>query len=165
MAPATLATVTNAPGLWAALTAEAGLRPVRRRDGTENYDTALEMTVREELKLGHGPMALALRRADVTLEALIGAVLGGLRPWAAMLQDILAMLEEAEAAHAGQVIGLSVQWSRLAPDLQASLEAFRRWSDQANAVVGRAVGPQWGDLNLWDPRLMDWADCLSFSIT
>lgn len=161
MAATTLVRVTDAPGLWSALLSQGGLHPVRRADGAENYDTALEAAVREELCLGPGGMVGAIRASGVSMEALLGAILLGFRPWAAMLQEILQMLEAAGAGHAGQTMELKVQWHRLSPQLRAQLWQFRRWTEQAQKAVALAGGPMWGELNLCDPRLrwspdVDW---------
>lgn len=150
----TLAKATTAVELWSAMVAHAGLRPHRRKDGTESYDSAFETSIRQTLRLGRAPMLTALRAANTSLEALLEALLRRLGPWAKMLRDILSMLEQAQAIHSGHTVELHVRWSRLSQGLVSDLNAFRRSVETVEAVVGRARGAQWGYLDLFDPRLV-----------
>jgi hypothetical protein len=142
--------VTTAAQLWEAFEAQAGLSLTPSRKGVPGYDAALAEGIRNTLRFGPGPIGPQLARAATPLEDLLNALLCELQPWSRMMREVLEILREASAQHAGAALELEVRFDDLDPGLRTDLEAFRRQADGAEEVVAQRPGRLWGQVHWQD---------------
>ncbi|GEM_PF-3778762 len=97
VASATPRPISDAAVFWAEVTSRGGLNP-RRRNGEAGFDGGFEATVRMMLGIAEGrPIAAAIKKDKVTLEATVQAVLAAAAPWSRMTAASLKTPAELEA--------------------------------------------------------------------
>ncbi|MFG3558659.1 hypothetical protein ACGGAQ_30230 [Micromonospora sp. NPDC047557] len=130
--------------LWDALASKYGL------DST-GHDRDLVDDIRAALGLPPaGDVRTALQKHDVTVDALLHAVLASLGPFAGMLTDLLRLYESAASTRADHPnLMIEYDFGAGRPPLPFDLETFRAWAEVGANGARLARAQAWSIDRLW----------------
>jgi hypothetical protein len=129
---------------WHHLTDTAGFDP-------DGYDRSLADFLRSPDGLGLGPasdIGRELESRSTPIETFLEAFFQGMRPYAQMLQDLLALFTEAGAQHGDHGLAVEFDFGR-GVNLGFDLEQFRQWLAQWARSQGTVVESRWTTDQLW----------------
>src|SRR3954454_20281373 len=107
-----LVPIDTAAGVWRLLIDQAGLEP-------DGWDTDLVATLRTDLCLpATGDVGAALEQQGVTVEAFVNVFLEAVQPYAEMLEDLLAMFEQAGISATDENAAIEFDFERASQNLR-----------------------------------------------
>jgi hypothetical protein len=148
--------ITSPNQLWHSLQEDAGLE-IRRKNGALGRDADVEEALKAALGLPIGGKSLTVRLVDdassptpqISIEQLLVALLTSQQGYAAMMQDMLALLDLAKAKRDGQTLSMQFRFDEICDPIRITLEAFRETVERIQRVLtSRFELPPAG--TLWD---------------
>lgn len=137
--------IKNASDFWGSIKERGGLETALKARGQRNYDADLEDELLTKLRLNAKHISGALlKRENVSLEVMVDAVFSTLQPWGRMMTETFEMFAQAGAQHGGHGIKIEIRLDDLSGPIRTTLEAFRRETRTAEAIMLSSSGKQWG---------------------
>jgi hypothetical protein len=141
-------TLENGLQLWVALVG-SGLEETRA-NCLPGYDAELVEELKERL-YPHATRGLEreLYAAPPSVEAFLEVFFGALKPFSAMLRDVLGMFEAAGARRSDDNLRIAFDFDKASQPLALTLEDFREAEAFFRSVARSIVVRQWNSDTLW----------------
>jgi hypothetical protein len=139
-----LVPIETAAGVWRLLIDQAGLEP-------DGWDADLVATLRAELSLqATGDVGEALEHEGVTVETFVNVFLEAVQSYAEMLEDLLAMFEQAGISATDENAAIEFDFDRASQNLRFDLKSFQAQLQDLREAPAKLTRRHWGIRDLWD---------------